>query len=65
MAKNHTAVFLYKGKKITTINTIAVTVCRKTSCISKSGVAGAEPPTGSRGGSPSKIAPSHGEGVWG
>ena len=24
MAKNHTAVFLYKGKKITAINTIAV-----------------------------------------
>ena len=28
-------------------------------------VAGAKPPTGSRGGSPSNIAPSHGEGVWG
>ena len=31
----------------------------------KNGVAGAKPPTGSRGGSPSKIAPSRGEGVWG
>ena len=31
----------------------------------KNGVAGAEPPTGTRGGSPSNIAPSHGEGVWG
>ena len=29
------------------------------------GVAGAKPPTGTRGGSPSNIAPSHGEGVWG
>ena len=26
---------------------------------------GAKPPTGTRGGSPSNIAPSHGEGVWG
>ena len=31
----------------------------------KNGVAGAVPPTGTRGGSPSNIAPSHGEGVWG
>ncbi len=29
------------------------------------GVAGAKPPAGTRGGSPSNIAPSHGEGVWG
>ena len=29
------------------------------------GGAGAKPPTGTRGGSPSNIAPSHGEGVWG
>ena len=26
---------------------------------------GAKPPAGTRGGSPSNIAPSHGEGVWG
>jgi len=26
---------------------------------------GRSPPTGSRGGSPCNIAPSHGEGVWG
>ena len=38
---------------------------RKTSCLFKNGVAGAKPPTGTRGGSPSNIAPSHGEGVWG
>ena len=31
----------------------------------ENGVAGAKPPTGTRGGSPSNIAPSHGEGVWG
>ena len=31
----------------------------------KNGVAGAVPPTGTRGGSPSNIAPSHGEGVFG
>ena len=31
--------------------------------ITKNGVAGAKPPTGTRGGSPSNIAPSHGEGV--
>ena len=29
------------------------------------GVAGAKPPAGTRGGSSSNIAPSHGEGVWG
>ena len=29
------------------------------------GVSGAKPPTGTRGGSSSNIAPSHGEGVWG
>ena len=29
--------------------------CRKTSFVDKKGVAGAEPPTGTRGGSPSKI----------
>ena len=32
---------------------------------SEKGVAGAKPPTGTRGGSTSKIAPSHGEGAWG
>ena len=32
---------------------------------SENGVAGAEPPTGTRGGSPSKIAPSQGEGGLG
>ena len=31
----------------------------------KNGVAGAKPPTGSRGGSPSNIAPFLGKGVWG
>ena len=31
----------------------------------KNGVAGAKPPTGSRGGSPSNIAPSRGEEVFG
>ena len=31
----------------------------------KNGVAGAKPPTGSRGGSPSNIAPFPGKGVWG
>ena len=31
----------------------------------KNGVAGAKPPTGSRGGSPSNIAPYLGKGVWG
>ena len=31
----------------------------------KNGVAGAKPPTGSRGGSPSNIAPFRGKGVWG
>ena len=30
----------------------AATVCRKTSFVDKKGVAGAEPPTGTRGGSP-------------
>ena len=40
-------------------------VYRKTSCLLKNRVAGAKPPTGTRGGSPSNIAPSHGEGVWG
>ena len=34
-------------------------------CFLKMGSQGRSPPTGSRGGSPSKIAPSHGEGVWG
>ena len=29
------------------------------------GVAGAKPPTGTRGGSPSNIAPFQGKGVWG
>ena len=39
MAKNHTAVFLYKGKKITAINTIAViTDCRKTPICKQIGV---------------------------
>ena len=33
----------------------SVTDCRKTSFVDKKGVAGAEPPTGTRGGSPSKI----------
>ena len=36
--------------------------CRKTSCLFKNGVAGAKPPTGTRGGSPSKIAPFRGKG---
>ena len=31
----------------------------------KNGVAGAKPPTGSRGGSPSNIAPFLGKGAWG
>ena len=31
----------------------------------KNGVAGAKPPTGARGGSPSNIAPFLGTGVWG
>jgi hypothetical protein len=31
----------------------------------KNGVEGAKPPTGSRGGSPSNIAPFLGKGVWG
>ena len=31
----------------------------------KNGVAGAVPPTGTRGGSPSNIAPSHGKGAFG
>ncbi len=31
----------------------------------KNGVAGAKPPTGSRGGSPSNIAHFLGKGVWG
>ena len=31
----------------------------------KNGVAGAKPPTGTRGGSPSNIAPFLGKGVWG
>ena len=39
--------------------------CRKTSCIYKNGVAGAKPPTGTRGGSPSKIAPFPGKGAFG
>ena len=34
MAKNHTAVFLYKGKKITAINMIAVQFVEKV-CIYK------------------------------
>ena len=46
-------------------NALRLSVCRKTSIVDKNGVAGAQPPTGSRGGSPSNIAPSHGEGVWG
>ena len=40
-------------------------ICQKTYIVDKNGVAGAEPPTGTRGGSPSNIAPSRGEGVWG
>ncbi len=39
--------------------------CQKTSCIYKNGVAGAKPPTGTRGGSPSKIAPFRGKRVFG
>mgnify|MGYP004522861601 CR=1 FL=1 len=39
--------------------------CRKTSIVDKNGVAGAEPPTGTRGGSPSNIAPFPGKGVGG
>ena len=46
-------------------NNVIISVCRKTSIVDKKGVAGAKPPTGTRGGSPSNIAPSHGEGVWG
>ena len=38
--------------------------CRKTSCLFKNGVAGAEPPTGTRGGSPSNIAPARMPGVY-
>ena len=33
-------------------NNVIISVCRKTSIVDKKGVAGAEPPTGSRGGSP-------------
>ena len=39
-------------------------VCRKTSIVDKNGVAGAEPPTGTRGGSPSNIAPARMPGVY-
>ena len=39
--------------------------CRKTSFVDKKGVAGAEPPTGTRGGSPSKIPLSRGKGAGG
>ena len=39
--------------------------CRKTSFVDKKGVAGAEPPTGTRGGSPGKIPLSGGKGARG
>ncbi len=38
--------------------------CRKTFVFSENGVAGAKPPTGSRGGSPSNIAPARMPGVY-
>ncbi len=38
---------------------------RKTSFVDKKWVAGAEPPTGTRGGSPSKIPLSRGKGAGG
>ena len=41
-----------------------LTDCRKTSCLFKNGVAGAKPPTGTRGGSPSNIAPARMPGVY-
>lgn len=43
----------------------ACTDCRKTSFVDKKGVAGAEPPTGTRDGSPSKIPLSGGKGARG
>ena len=43
-------------------NNVIISVCRKTSIVDKKGVAGAKPPTGTRGGSPSKIAPFRGKG---
>ena len=33
-------------------NNVIISVCRKTSIVDKKGVAGAKPPTGTRGGSP-------------
>ena len=44
---------------------VTASVCRKTSFVDKKGVAGAEPPTGTRGGSPSKIPLSRGKGAGG
>ena len=62
IARQLKAYFFYKQKPD---GYVVGSDCRKTSFVDKKGVAGAKPPTGTRGGSPSNIAPSYGEGVWG